>query len=84
MLLTEYIQTAMRQAVYEILPDDGTYYGSIPGLQGVWANADTLSECQQELQSTLEGWILLGLHLRHTIPILNGFDLNPQPQEVAA
>lgn len=84
MLLTEYIHTAMSQAVYEILADDGSYFGKIPGLQGVWANADTLSQCQQELQSALEGWILLGLHQRQPIPILNGLDLNPQSQEVAA
>ena len=84
MLLTEYIQTAMRQAVYEILPDDGTYYGNIPGLPGVWAKATALIQCKQDLQSALEGWILLSLHRRQPIPILDGLDLNPQPQEVAA
>src|SRR5262245_1854078 len=41
-MLTEYIQAAMRRATYEILPEDKTYYGEIPGFQGVWANADTL------------------------------------------
>lgn len=37
-MLTEYIHAAMRRATYEIL-SDGTFYGEIPGLQGVYANA---------------------------------------------
>ena len=48
----------MRRAKYEILEDDGMFYGSIPELQGVWANADTLEECREELESVLEGWLL--------------------------
>ena len=39
-MLTQYIQAAMRQAKYEILSDDGSFYGEIPGFQGVWANAE--------------------------------------------
>jgi hypothetical protein len=43
MLLTNYIRAAMRRATYEILPD-GTYYGEIPGFQGVYANEQTLED----------------------------------------
>lgn len=83
-MLTDYIKAAMRKAKYEILPDDGTYYGEIPGLQGVWANADTLEGCRDELESVLEDWILLGIYLHHTIPIVDGVDLNiKQTEEVA-
>ncbi len=60
MLLTNYIQSAMRHARYEILPE-GTYYGEIPGFQGVYANEPTLEACREALQEALEGWILLGL-----------------------
>jgi len=67
-MLTEYIQAAMRRANYEILSDDGTYYGEIPGFQGVWANADTLEGCRQELQEVLEEWIVLGLALGQKLP----------------
>lgn len=59
-LLTNYIQSAMRHARYEILPE-GTYYGEIPGFQGVYANEPTLEACREALQEALEGWILLGL-----------------------
>jgi predicted RNase H-like HicB family nuclease len=78
-MLTPYIAAAMRHATYEILPDDGTYYGEIPGFQGVWANADTLEACRDELQEVLEDWILIGVRLGHTLPVIDGISLNPAP-----
>ena len=77
-MLTEYIQAALQRADYEKL-DDGTYYGEIPGLQGVLANARTLEECRIQLREVLEDWILLGLRLGHTLPVLDGIDLNGIP-----
>jgi predicted RNase H-like HicB family nuclease len=76
-MLTAYIQAAMRHAHYEILEDDGTFYGEISDLQGVWANAPTLEECREGLQSALEDWIALGLRLGHTLPVVDGLDINP-------
>lgn len=81
-MFTQYITAAMNQATYKIL-EDGTYYGEIPALQGVWANEPTLEGCRTQLQEVLEEWILLGLHLHHTMPIVDGIDLNPRIQEVA-
>lgn len=46
----------MGKAHYEILPDDRTFYGEIEGFQGVYANADTLEACRDELEGALEGW----------------------------
>lgn len=82
-MLTQYINAAMRHATYEIL-EDNTYYGEIPLCQGVYANAATLEECRQELQEVLEGWLLLGFHLKHSIPVIDDIDLNYHDQEVAA
>jgi len=73
-MLTGYIQAAMRRAKYEIL-SDGTFYGEILGFQGVYANAASLDECRAELQEVLEGWIVLGLRLGHTLPVVDGIDL---------
>jgi len=73
--LTSYIEAAMTMASYEKLEDD-TYGAEIPGLEGVIAFGPTLHGCQTELRSTLEGWILLGLHLGHTLPVVGGIDLN--------
>ena len=68
MMLLEYIKAAMAKAKYEILPDDGTYYGHIPGFKGVWANAHSLEKCREELQSVLEDWILMGIRFGDHLP----------------
>ena len=73
-MLTQYIRAAMRRATYEIL-SDGTYYGEIPGFQGVYANAATLDDCREELQEVLEGWIVLGLRLGHPLPVVGDVSL---------
>ena len=84
-MLIEYIQTAMAKARYEILPDDGTYYGRIPGFKGVWANAATLEACREELQSVLEDWILLAIRFRDRLPTVNGVRLRlPRREQKAA
>mgnify|MGYP001767466622 CR=1 FL=1 len=59
-MITQYIKSQFKKANYKIL-EDGTYFGEIPGLQGVWAGAKTLEGCRQELQEVLEEWILLKL-----------------------
>ncbi len=53
-MLTAYINVAMRKAHYEILPDNEGYFGKIEVLQGVWANADSLEACREELREVLE------------------------------
>ncbi|MCV3217589.1 type II toxin-antitoxin system HicB family antitoxin [Plectonema radiosum NIES-515] len=73
-MLTEYIQAALRQANYEIL-EDGTFYGYVPGMKGLYANASTLEACREELKESLEEWIVLGLQLGHTLPVIDGITL---------
>jgi predicted RNase H-like HicB family nuclease len=74
-MLTEYLDAAMRRARYEILPDDSTFYGEIPGLDGVYANADTLETCRDELRAVLEGWLLLRVSRGLPIPAIGGITL---------
>ncbi len=66
-MLTDYINAAMTRAKYKII-DDGTYFGEVPKLQGVWANAKTLETCRQELQEVLEDWLIVKLRDGDTIP----------------
>ena len=66
-MITQYIKSQFKKANYKIL-EDGTYFGEIPGLQGVWAGAKTLEGCRQELQEVLEEWILLKLTDGDSIP----------------
>jgi predicted RNase H-like HicB family nuclease len=82
-MLTDYIQAAMHRARYELLENDGTFYGSIPECVGVWANEETLEDCRKELQSVLEDWMLSRMSDHLTLPVIDGLDLNPQQQEVA-
>jgi predicted RNase H-like HicB family nuclease len=74
-MLSQYIQAAMRQAKYEILSDDGSFYGEIPGFQGVYANAVTLEDCRNELAEVLEEWILFRLSDKSPLPTVNGSNL---------
>ncbi len=77
-MLSQYIQAAMNQAKYEILGDDGSYYGEIPNFQGVYANALTLEECRNELAEVLEEWIFLHLSDNTPLPVVNGLKLAVQ------
>lgn len=53
-MLANYLQTALRKANYEILSDVGSFYGEISGFEGVYANAERLEECRNELEEVLE------------------------------
>lgn len=74
-MLTQYIQSAMCQAKYEILTDDGSYYGEIPGFQGVYSNTETLDTCRKELKEVLEEWISLRMSRNLPLPMINGIEL---------
>ncbi len=75
-MLAQYIDHAMELAVFEIIEDDGAYWGEIPGLQGVWAHHATMEGCRRELREGLSDWLALRLQLHLDIPILAGIDLN--------
>jgi predicted RNase H-like HicB family nuclease len=77
-ILSEYLERAMAQAEYDKL-EDGTFSGRIASCKGVVAFGATLRECEDELRSTLEDWLLLGLKLGHTLPVIDGIDLNKEP-----
>ena len=74
-MLTHYIRAALHHAKYEILSDDGTFYGEIPQFNGVWANAATLEECREELAEVLEEWILFRIYKNLPLPVIDGIEL---------
>ncbi len=73
-MLSEYMDKAMQHAQYELI-EDGTYFGTIPGFEGLWANGKTEQDCQKELREALEGWILLGIAHHTPLPIVDGVKL---------
>ena len=75
-VLNQYIAVALRRAHYELLENGEGFYGSIPELTGVWAQASTLEECREDLQSALEDSLLFSLFRQHPIPVMDGIDLS--------
>ncbi len=57
----------MQRARYEQI-EDGTFYGEIPGFEGVYANAETLDATRGQLQEVLEGWLLSSFDRRLPVP----------------
>lgn len=70
-MLSEYISKQMSKARYKLLRD-GSYFGEIPRLKGVWANANTLEDCRTELQEVLEDWLVIKVRSGDLVP---GFKL---------
>lgn len=66
-MLSEFIAKQLQKARYKLL-GDGTYFGEIPGLRGVWGNAKTLEGCRRELQEVLESWVIFRLQQNLKIP----------------
>jgi predicted RNase H-like HicB family nuclease len=65
--LSDYVEEALALATYDKL-EDNSFVGKIPPLKGVIAFGGTLRECENELRSTLEDWLLVGLKKGHPIP----------------
>lgn len=66
-MLTQFIVNKLYAARYKML-SDGTYFGEIPGLKGVWASAKNLEDCRAELQSVLEDWLVLKIAMGDKVP----------------
>ena len=82
-MIREYIAASMKRARYEILEDDSSYYGEIPGFQGVYSNAHQLEECRNILEEVLEEWLLFRLAHGLSTPVVDGLDLKFKKVETA-
>ncbi len=69
-MLLEFIAEQLKRARYELIDRGSRYYGSIPGLRGVWATGKTLEECRERLLETLEGWLVLRFKKNLSVPKL--------------
>lgn len=77
-ILSDYLEHALALAEYDKL-EDGSFSSRIPECKGVIAFGTTLRECELELRSTLEDWVLVGLKLGHDMPLLGNLNLNTLP-----
>lgn len=81
-MLARLIDEAMERTAYEIIEDEGSFWGEISGFQGVWSRHTTLEGCRCELLEALSDWI--ALRLRLAISMVADLDLNVilQPAQV--
>jgi predicted RNase H-like HicB family nuclease len=82
-MIRKYIQTAMEHAKYDILQDDGMYYGEIKECPGVYSNARTLEGFRNELEEVLEEWILFPVYKNLDIPRIDKVEIKIKKQVVA-
>ena len=75
-MLLDYFKAAIRHAQYEILSDDGSFYGEIPECNGVYANSLTLEACRDELEGVLEEWVLFRVFKSLPVPVVEGCDIS--------
>ena len=78
-MLSEFVEKKLRRARYKVLRD-GSYFGEVVGLRGVWANTKNLEDCRMELREVLENWLLLKVRDREQVP---GFVLRTDRLELA-
>jgi predicted RNase H-like HicB family nuclease len=77
-VFTKYVEAAMSKANYEIM-EDGEFFGEIPGFQGVFGSGSSLTACQDQLRSVLEGWLILGLWDNDPdLPVVDRMSLIPR------
>lgn len=69
-MLEAFIKAKLTSAKYKLLAD-GSYFGNVPDIQGVWANAGSLEDCRNELAEVIEDWVILALRSGDEIAGLN-------------
>ncbi|MDP2183794.1 MAG: type II toxin-antitoxin system HicB family antitoxin [Actinomycetota bacterium] len=75
-LIDRYVLNAVRLADVEAM-EDGRFYAEIPGIQGVWADGDSVAEVCEELDAALRTWLDLKIKNQdRDIPKVSEIDLN--------
>jgi predicted RNase H-like HicB family nuclease len=82
-MIHEYTERAIKKAEYKKL-EDGTWFGEIPGFEGVWANGDSLENCRHELIDVLEEWLILKLRDDDPVPAVDGLTIKIEPISAAS
>ena len=82
-MLIDYIRAALRHAHYELM-EDGRFFATIPECKGLWAEGATVEACRDELRSTLEDWMMIKLRHGDRFEVIDGVDINPQPEYAQA
>ncbi len=77
-MFTAYLDKAMALAEYEQI-EDGTYFATIPGFEGLWGNGEGIEAARTDLKGALEDWLVLKLWDRDDdIPVLGKLSFKPR------
>jgi len=74
-MFIKYMEAALKHAKYEILEEDNCYYGEVPEFVGVYATANDLETCRNELAEVLEEWVLFRIYKHLELPVIDGCKL---------
>jgi predicted RNase H-like HicB family nuclease len=76
----QYLDAALKRANYEKM-DDGRYFASIAGFDGLWVVSATLDEARRELYTALDGWIDVHIKIgQERPPVIDDVDLFGLPK----
>jgi len=74
-MIIKYIENAMKLGQIE-KSEDGRYFSTIPGFDGLWADGATKKQCMEELRLSLEEWLVSALRDDEVLPENSGTSLN--------
>jgi predicted RNase H-like HicB family nuclease len=78
----EYIRAALCQAHYEPM-EEGGWFASIPGFDGLWATGPSIEEAREQLVETLHGWLQVHTWIgKNQVPDVGGVSLYDTPRRV--
>lgn len=80
-MLIEYVNKAMSKAVYDKM-DDGSFNGKITQCPGVVAFGESLYRCEQEVRSSLEGWLIVKIRHDDKLPVIGKINLNKKMMDI--
>ncbi len=71
-----YADIAVRHALVEEI-EPGQWFAEVKGISGAWGDGSDGAEAKNELRQSVLGWVALKLDAGSVVPVLAGFDLNP-------
>lgn len=76
----EYMRAAMKRAEVQ-RAEDGMWFASIPGFEGLWAIGPTRESAHHELFETLDGWLDVHIKIgKEKPPEVDGLTLFSSPK----
>ena len=73
-MIRQYVEAALQRASYE-KSEDGTFYGEVPGFQGVLTTGKTPEEFRNRLAEVVEEWVLVRVARGLAVPRLGNFEV---------